>query len=223
MKTSSFLNKLNDRERKKRERNTTSRLYHRLMEIHLLLATGISIVDVFGADLIQAADELVERLAVNHQTSHAFGIVGNNVGRSYVFPVGVCQEYNNYINRYFGLESPSLSLFEADVLFKLLMSSHTQTHTHTRALSNKEFSYIYPWRAFSPKKSPRCSERMYSSCKFVGSLMVTFTCFQSNFIQITNRVERTTHQKMKKNENKRSKIKSKLSARLFSLFPHFKK
>jgi hypothetical protein len=50
------------------------------------LATGVAIVDVFGADLSQSADELVERLSVNHQTADAFGIVGDDVGRPYVFP-----------------------------------------------------------------------------------------------------------------------------------------
>ena len=52
-----------------------------------VLATGFSIIDVFGADLVQPADELVERLAVNHQTADAFGIVGNDVGCPYIFPV----------------------------------------------------------------------------------------------------------------------------------------
>lgn len=47
----------------------------------ILLAIGFSIVDVFGADLGQPTDELVERLAVNHQTTDAFGIVSNYVGR----------------------------------------------------------------------------------------------------------------------------------------------
>ena len=110
-----------------------------------VLATGFSIIDVFGADLVQPADELVERLAVNHQTADAFGIVGNDVGCPYIFPV--------------------------------VSSKHV--FSQYRILKKKKLKiYIflpYPCRAFSPKKSPRCSERMYSSWRLLGSLMVTFT------------------------------------------------
>lgn len=69
--------------RKKEKKRETGQIKNK----KILLATGFSIVDVFGADFVQPADELVERLAVNHQTADAFGIVGNNVGRPYIFPV----------------------------------------------------------------------------------------------------------------------------------------
>lgn len=75
-------------ERKKQKESEQGKKNKKIpAKMKILLATGFSIVDVFGADFVQPADELVERLAVNHQTADAFGIVGYNVGRPYIFPV----------------------------------------------------------------------------------------------------------------------------------------
>lgn len=52
------------------------------------LASRLAVVDVFGADLVEAADELVEGLAINHEARHSFGIVRDDVRRAYVLTAG---------------------------------------------------------------------------------------------------------------------------------------
>ena len=51
-----------------------------------LLAIGGAVVDVFSADLVQIADQLVEGFAVDDQTAD-FRVVGDDVGRSHILPI----------------------------------------------------------------------------------------------------------------------------------------
>ena len=50
------------------------------------LAPRGALVDVFRVDLFDAADELLESVAVDDQAAHALRIVGDDVGRPRVFP-----------------------------------------------------------------------------------------------------------------------------------------